>query len=67
MDRAPVLETRLPGAPPLLARARLACITCRLPLKAASFRTWPGSQADTAQDLAVNAACGGPAPGAGPS
>ena len=27
------------ACPALLARARLACITCRLPLKAASFRT----------------------------
>jgi len=39
----------------------------RLPLKAASFRTWPGSRAHVAQDPAVNAAPGEPVPKASPS
>jgi len=38
----------------------------RLPLKAASFRTWPDSRAYVAQDPAVNAAPGGPVPKASP-
>jgi len=56
MDRAPSLEAGSPGA--FAARelriGRPRC-ACRWPLKAASFRTWPGSRADIARDPAINA------------
>jgi len=60
-DGSPGADRR-PQAP--VGRPRAAC---RWPLKAASFRTWPGSRVDIGRDPAIDAAGGALARGPGPS
>jgi len=56
MDRAPSVELGLRGLLVSLAPAGRSRHAHRWPLKAASFRTWPGSRADVARDPAIDAA-----------
>jgi len=55
MDRAPAFEIWSPGVSVVYGSSRASLRHPRHPLKAASFRTWPGSRAHVAQDPAVNA------------
>jgi len=58
VDRAAVFEARSPGGDTEVSSGQALLHHPRLPLKAASFRTWPGSRAHVAQDLTVSAAIG---------
>jgi len=53
-DRAPAVVRRSHGPTARRAPARHSRNTRQWSLTAASFRTWPGSRADVAQDLTFN-------------
>jgi len=63
----PAFEAKSPGVAVAFGSSRARLRHPRLPLKAASFRTWPGSRAHVAQDPTVNAARGALTPTASPS
>jgi len=56
-DRAPAVDKGARRSCPHSTRARHPCGTREGPLRAASFRTWLGSQDLVAQDPTLNASC----------